>query len=590
VGVAYLGGSGARLVCGFTGDRREIDTALDAVGAILDRRPFEARALLAALDPVGAAAPGGAGAPGTVASALAERFGAAAAATMLGSSGPRHAFSTGADPGIAFVAEGSSDRSVDPTLGQVVFQEPEQLGASFADAAETSPIRTMTREIGRLATLLRDVPGQRQLLYLSEGFSSRILNNFISGDRAYVLRLLERMFESLRQGGWTLHAIDVEGIPGPFSGPGFDAHALFYMANETGGQLYENFNRVQEATALLVARTSLTYVLTIRPGELPRDGRLHRLDVRLREPAGRGTRVLHRTGYYAPKPFARKDPIERQMDTVSLLLGDTEVEDLGARLHAGTLPLAGGVVSVPVVVEVPGRGLLAGRSRAPIDLEVQVFAIDAHEAVQDVWVRTFEVDRDAVRGSVERGGIRMLGGLALPPGEYRLRTLVRASSSERVFLATTPLTVAPGNAGLLPIDPVVIDRSGEWLELVALPSGPGGASADALSRGAVYVLPPVAPRIQGGDGVEFLVVTRAGEPVVLSARLLDREGREVAPPAGISFGAAVPSPRGAFVHHLGRAATAGLPPGRYRLEVRASDASTHGVAARTVPLEIGADG
>jgi hypothetical protein len=241
-----------------------------------------------------------------------------------GSGGEGVAVAPAGGPGDVF-GEGTASFS-DPTLGQVAAVDAQGLGASLAEAADASPIRVLTREIGRLATLLRDVPGQRQILYLSEGFSSRILNNFTSGERAFTLRVLETMFEALRKGGWTLHAIDVQGIPGPFDGRGFDADSLFYMANETGGQLLENFNRIHEATALLFKRTSVTYVLTIRPDDVRSDGQLHRLDVRLRDGDGWRTRVLHRSGYYAPEPAAKKNPLERRMDAAELLLGRDEID------------------------------------------------------------------------------------------------------------------------------------------------------------------------------------------------------------------------------------------------------------------------
>ncbi|HUF78438.1 MAG TPA: VWA domain-containing protein [Thermoanaerobaculia bacterium] len=596
VGIAYLTGSGAQLALGFTGDRGEIDTALDAVGAILDRRPREARELLAALAP-GASAAGDreteAEASRSDVARLTDRFGAAAAVTMLGGAGVTgddSAFSVAFDPGAAALAAGSSDPSMDPSLDQVGYTEPEQLGASLAAAGRTSAIRTLGLEIGRLATLLRDVPGQRQLLYLSEGFSSNVLNNFASGDRALVLRYLETMFEALRRGGWTLHAIDVGGVPDPFSRGGFDADALHYMANETGGQLYENFNRVQEATALLVARTSLTYVLTIRPGELPSDGRLHRLEVRLTEPGGIRTRLLHRSGYYAPKPASRKNPLERQMDTVDLLLGERQIDGLGARLLAGSLPPAGGLVPVPVVIEVPGRPLLGDRDTGRLELEIQLFAVDEREGVQDLWLRTLQLDLGAVGDTVARGGLRILAGLALPPGDYRLRALVSDPATGRVSLTTSPYTVTADGGGLLPLAPVVIDRSGDWLELVALPSGPGGAPAEALAFGPTFVVPPVSPQVVEWQGLEFLVVTPAGEELELSGRLLDSEGRPVAPPEAVVFVDRLASRNGTLLRHLGRAATAELPPGSYRLEVSASAPAGASRATRSLDFEVRADG
>jgi len=590
VAVAYFNGAGSNLLLGFTDDRYEIDAALGAVQAILDRRPARARERVARIyarraDEEDEEDEGRAGGPPrTRAAELTERLGPAAAVAILSgeaTTGGGGAFSDAFAP----VSAGSGGPAIDPVVSSLSFAEPEQMGASLADSGQTSAIRTLALEIGRLATLLRDVPGQKQLLYLSQGFSSGILNNFASGQRALVLRHLETMFEALRRGGWTLHAMDVEGVPDPFEARGFDADALYYMANETGGQLFENYNRIDQATEKLVERTSVTYVLTIRPGELPADGRLHRLVVRLKDEE-RGTRLLHRTGYYAPKPAAAKTALERQLDTVDLLLGKEEVEELGTRVLAGTLPPADGLVPVPVVVEVPVGDLLEADRAGVLALEVHLYAVDAREGVQDLWLRTLRLDLGQVGERVARGGLRVLGGLALPPGEYRLRTMVRDLATGRISLATTPLSVPADGGGLLPMAPVVIDRSGDWLELVALPQGPGGASGDALAMGPTHVVPPVAPEVRSGGWLEFLVVTASDEEVELSGRLLDAQGREVAAGGAVEFVDRIGADDPRLARHLGRAVTAELAPGSYRLEVSARGRGAAERASRSLAFQI----
>ena len=608
IAVAYLGGTGARLIGGFASDPAEIGLAVEVFGAMLERKPEEAverYADLAALatdrngrgDARGAAGPRGRAeatpALQTASHELAKRFGAAGAAVMMGGgsggAGVAVAPAGGPDPG--GVSGGGTAAFSDPTIGQVAAVDAQALGASLAEAADATPIRVLTREIGRLATLLRDVPGQRQILYLSEGFSSRILNNFTSGERAFTLRVLETMFEALRKGGWTLHAIDVQGIPGPFDGRGFDADSLFYMANETGGQLLENFNRIHEATALLTKRTSLTYVLTIRPDDVVADGQLHRLDVRLREGGGWRTRVLHRTGYYAPEPDADKNPLERRMDAAELLLGRDEIDALGVRLRAGTLPAAEGLVPVPVVVEVPLAELVADRSRKRVELEAQVYAVDSTDTVQDLWVRTVHLDLASLRKGERREGVRLLAGLAVPPGEYRLRTLVSDVKGERASLTTTPLTVPADGGGLLPHDPVVVDRSAAWLRLVGLPAaGPGAATAEALAFGEGTMVPQVSPEVPGGEAMEVVVVTPGGADVELSARVLDGEGRPLPPGGAVVFGEGYPGPSKTLVRHLGIVPIAGLPPAFYVLEVSAREPGTQRAATRRLRFEIAAGG
>lgn len=591
VAVAYLTGGGANLLLGFSGDRDEIATALETLHAILDMRPEEARAGLARLAQArgGSAASTGDRATGkptrTAVGELNDRFGAAAAVAMLGGASPEddpvfsNTFGSGEWPVEGGVGDG--EIQLDPVAQRTAPLDPFAIGASLAADAEASAIRTLTVEMGRLATLLRDVPGQKHMLYFSEGFSPSILNSFGSGIRALVLRYVEDLFESLRRGGWTLHAVDVGGIPSALAERGFSADALHYMAAESGGQLYENYNRIHQATAKLMERTSVTYVLTIRPGDLAANGRLHRLEVRLKDRL-RGTRVLHRPGYYAPKPAAEKSVLERQLDTVEMVLGDRELDELGAKTLAGVLPAEDGLVPVPVVVEIPGQRL-ALRGDRPLDLQVQVYAVDRHGGVQDLWLRRLRLDPTRVGDALAAGGLRVLGALAVPPGEYRLRILVEDRVAGRLSLSSRPLD-ATGGGDLLPLDPVIVDRSGAWLELVSLPDGPGASAGDVLALGAAPVVPQVSPVVHTWQDVELLVVVDEARPVELAGRLLDEEGREL--PVPVRFLERLPVGDGSVSRYLGRVAAADLDPGRYRLEVRAQDVSGADAVARQVSFAV----
>jgi hypothetical protein len=49
------------------------------------------------------------------------------------------------------------------------------------------------------------------------------------------------------------------------------------------------------------------------------------------------------------------------------------------------------------------------------------------------------VDREKVGGQLAAAGLQVAGTLSLPPGEYRLRSLVRHPASDRFSLRTTVL-------------------------------------------------------------------------------------------------------------------------------------------------------
>ena len=66
----------------------------------------------------------------------------------------------------------------------------------------------------------------------------------------------------------------------------------------------------------MLDRTSVTYVLSFQPDKVKPDGAYHKLRVELKN-APRGTRVVHRAGYYAPKPYAQLNPLEKLLEAAS---------------------------------------------------------------------------------------------------------------------------------------------------------------------------------------------------------------------------------------------------------------------------------
>lgn len=270
VAVAYLLDAELRLLYGFTTDRAVAELCLGVVDALLDLDSERLERRLATLREAGrrAATPGD----------LVERFGAS---------------------GAAIVATGEADDLVvapPPTAGST--DDDRRSGPTLTDADAVGLVRAQTILLGRLASLLGDVAGQKHLVYLSEGFPSVLIESSASLQRPLVLGHMQRLFRELRRAGWTVHGVDVEGIPAA-GRAGFDAHALFYLSNETGGDLFENYNRIDRAGRRLAERTSVIYVLTVRPGPIEGDGELRRLRVRLRNgPAG--AELAHRAGYYVP--------------------------------------------------------------------------------------------------------------------------------------------------------------------------------------------------------------------------------------------------------------------------------------------------
>ena len=165
--------------------------------------------------------------------------------------------------------------------------------------------------------------------------------------------------------------------------------------------------------------------------------------------------------------------------------------------------------------------------------------------------------------------------------------LVRASPGDRVSLTTTPLTVAAPAAtdgSVLAMDPVLVDRSGNWLELSSVPPNAAATAGRLLAfdpAGERPLVPAVEPSVVLGDELDLVVIASGDRPAELTARVVSADGgargapasapriqlveRAVAGSDGASGSVGGPS------RYLARFSTTGLAPGRYGLEVRASN-------------------
>src|SRR5436305_3962656 len=356
VGVAtYSAAHGPQILLGFTSDRRQVDAALDALGTVRDDRGADPLRLVMAR----AAGKGG----------------------QL------------AGPSIEADASRSAEL-MDAQGGQLA-----NLGRESIRGNEKAAVTALTRGYSQLAHMLSGLPGRKQVVYFSEGFDSSLLTgggraatapsslgvgtdadsqnqDALQQDRAnqevylsdseesfgstQAVNSLERMLEELRRADCVIQAVDLGGLrAGGDQGPGArdrGKDTLLTMARDTGGELVEGSNDLAGAMAGILDRTSVTYVLTFAP-EKAKDGTYHKLKVELKN-APRGTRVAYRGGYFSPKPYAQRNPLEKLFEASSRLMGGDEAGGIPGAVMAAPFRADGGKAYVPVLIEADGTALL----------------------------------------------------------------------------------------------------------------------------------------------------------------------------------------------------------------------------------------
>src|SRR6185295_11276391 len=386
--------------------------------------------------------------------------------------------------------------------------------------------------------------------------------------------LISKMDETvheLRRSGWILHAVSLGGTR-----QGLSADGLFYFAHETGGELVEGTNRLAQGLDGALRRSAHAYLLTVQADDVALDGAYHKVEVRLREP--RHAKIVHRGGYFAPLPFSQQKDVQRLAEAATLVAGEEERDDLGVEVAA--VPLRAGAESTPVaiVIEVPGAPLLAsGEPR--VGLEVYGYALDEKGNSSDFFAQAVDLDPAKLRDRLGRGGVRVLGKLALPAGEQRLRVLVRDRGNGRYSLLTVPVSLAKPAAETMQADALFLPPTDDPWVLVR----PAEASFDIHGR---VVLPAAHGSLAAAGEAQVLLLGRglASKGVWVKERILTGEGKAVTG-GMLELQTVTPGEAGEPDLVLGRLHAGSLPPGKYLLELRiGNDGVARAVTAR--PFQI----
>lgn len=458
----YSPSKGPRFVLGFTSDRRQVEMALDR----LDWVEGSGRTTL---DPLFIVAGAGGDGGGGVSDLEPPRP-------------PRRrdraedvADAAGIDPYVS---------GPKPTIGQLALVDQQRR----ANTLKGRDIVAFTRALAEFAQVLGSLPGRKHVLFLSEGFDMQAILG--TQDQEEIARMdtasiagehwsinnetrfgdtktgnqLEAMLEELRRADCAVQAVDIGGVRATE-----DAHdqsvgtdSLFTMANSTGGELYRNFNDLAVAMETILERTSVTYVLSYQP-EVRHDGSYHKVRVELKN-AGRGARVVHRPGYYAPKPYNERTPLEKMLETAGKVVGGQEGGPVAASLLAVPFQTSGGDAYVPVLLEIDGPGLLAGHEGNLLPAEVFVYAMDAKGVVRDFFTQVVGLDVAKIGPALRQSGLKFFGDLDLPPGSYSIRALARNGRTGAFGLRVATIEVPAFDAARPVLLPAFFpEPTGRWL-------------------------------------------------------------------------------------------------------------------------------
>lgn len=583
----YTATYGSRLILSFTSDREQISLAIDSLGApqLIDRSTETLSVVLGSLR---------------------QDLHALSARTHEG--------------GRQQAGNVRRGERLDATVGEMV-ESMRDIGAMEnrnLDSHDRERVVALTRSFADLGRLMRSVSGRKHVVYLSEGFDSRLLLGEIEGealevdpslssapertrqgmeegkiwradsDRLYGnTRLqgdLNLMVEEFRRADCVIHAVDIGGVRaagglGPERASGEDG--LFIMANETGGELYRNYNDLGAAMERMLETTSVTYLLAFEPPKVAADGSYHPIEVELTRSIP-GAKLVHRQGYFAPSASGFRTPVEEKMLAAELLLAGEAGGPVAVSVLAAPFKGPGERAFVPVLVEADGESLLVDHAAGLLSAEIYVYALDPAGAAAGFLAQNVGVNLLQQEATVRRGGLKYYGELELPPGRYELRVLVRNAQTRGHGLAAFPLTVPDyaGAAGPVLLPPFSLEPGEGWLLARAeKPSFP----YPFVLEGEPFV--PSARLRLGPEEEASLCLMAYGAGGRFEGQVLTGAG---AAAAGGRFELVREVPTGAagLTEAVMRFHPQGLPPGDYQLQVALVDPVSGARTESLLPLSV----
>ena len=319
-----------------------------------------------------------------------------------------------------------------------------------ADDTEFNIFNTDRRlaAIELLSDTLAPIQQKKSIVYFSSGMTQRGEDNQVQ---------LRAAIDRAVKANVSIYPVDTRGltaiVPGGaasqasgrggssmFSGRGvsrqFDSQAasqdtLVALASDTGGKAFLDTNDFGGVYTKVIADTSAYYLLGYSSTNPARDGRFRRIRVRLNKPGLKpGTKLEHRNGYYANRDFLHSGKEDRERQLQDQLMTDLSSTDLTVWMSASFFRLSDDRFYVPVSIAVPGSEIPFVQSSTQDRATIDVIGL-----MRDPQQRPVGRLRDTVKLAVQpsqdvkRKTVQYETGFTLPPGQYRLKVVLRENQS-----------------------------------------------------------------------------------------------------------------------------------------------------------------
>jgi VWFA-related protein len=471
-----------------------------------------------------------------------------------------------------------------------------------------------------LADLLRGVPGRKSVIHFSSGVEKTGIENQAQ---------LRATTDAANRANVSFYTVDARGLVG--LPPGGDAtsaspsgtaaytasafssqvssleggrETLASLAADTGGRTFYDINDFGQAFTDVQQDNSTYYLLGYTPSNRKSDGRFRRIRVEVTRP---GVKVQSRPGYYAPKNFRQFTAEDKEVQLEQAMDLDEPFVDLPLAVEAAEFRQPNEKYYVVLAAKIPGSAIsFMNKSRShQTEFDFAWRATDNGGHVAAALRDTLPVKLNPENyQQVLSSNFLYEGGIVLPPGEYKLKAVVRENESGRMGTFEEPLSL-PKFAGTgLAVSSVIVSNQVQSPGAAATStSGRRNNNTEAqspLDTGTGKVLPSVTRVFRTDQNLYTFLESYAPRNASKNQSSSLASGSTSAPPsvalvffrggskmseAGPFPGVAVKQASGT-VRYLVNIPLRRFPAGRYWMQVNVLDPAQDQVAFSRVPIAI----
>jgi VWFA-related protein len=294
-----------------------------------------------------------------------------------------------------------------------------------------------------ISDYLKDVPGRKNLLWLSGAFPLRLGMPAAGAAGPAPFRNLRNFGLELNQTTAALNNANISIYPIDARRLSIDPSAsvnistMRTIASATGGVAYYNRNDLDRGVRLALDDSREVYVLTYTPKSLVDDGAYHDIRVRTSRP---GVRLRFRRGYFAP-PAGEGERASLASRVDSALSSPLDVSEIG--VTASVQPSPGGIDETNLVVRVDAADLSLSNSASRWTGALRLEAIQTGPAGERLGGERQTAQLSLEPASYQRAlkdGLRFEMKLKRKPGATAIRLGAVSEPNGRVGSVLIPLS------------------------------------------------------------------------------------------------------------------------------------------------------